>query len=189
MAFQNLRNSNQLFILHKDSVPTLEIGKVTNVSVPVPKYGNPGMYNQEMIVDITADINGTSANFQKLPAMGDIADFGNNIVVSCNKEAMNSEVSSMKQRSLDIINSIETHQSIIKGCDEILSTIIEIQESKFEHLSDCAEQIVKHGKKLMHCLSELESKSGEHYMERYGKRRRGGMRDSDYDDEDYPRYY
>lgn len=39
------------------------------------------------------------------------------------------------------------------------------------------------------CLSELESKSGEHYMERYGKRRRGGMRDSDYDDEDYPRYY
>lgn len=63
------------------------------------------------------------------------------------------------------------------------------KESKFEHLSDCAEQIVKHGKKLMHCLSELESKSGEHYMERYGKRRRGGMRDSDYDDEDYPRYY
>ena len=73
------------------------------------EWGNPGMYNQEMIVDITADINGTSANFQKLPAMGDIADFGNNIVVSCNKEAMNSEVSSMKQRSLDIINSIETH--------------------------------------------------------------------------------
>lgn len=70
-----------------------------------------------------------------------------------------------------------------------MATIIEIQESKFEHLSDCAEQIVKHGKKLMHCLSELESKSGEHYMERYGKRRRGGMRDSDYDDEDYPRYY
>lgn len=63
------------------------------------------------------------------------------------------------------------------------------EKSVNKHLSDCAEQIVKHGKKLMHCLSELESKSGEHYMERYGKRRRGGMRDSDYDDEDYPRYY
>lgn len=36
---------------------------------------------------------------------------------------MNSEVSSMKQRSLDIINSIETHQSIIKGCDEILQQL------------------------------------------------------------------
>lgn len=90
-----------------------------------------------MIVDITADINGTSANFQKLPAMGDIADFGNNIVVSCNKEAMNSEVSSMKQRSLDIINSIETHQSIIKGCDEILQQlnpeIIEKQRQEQEN--------------------------------------------------------
>lgn len=47
----------------------------------------------------------------------------------------------------------------------------------------------KNSEETMHCLSELESKSGEHYMERYGKRRRGGMRDSDYDDEDYPRYY
>lgn len=78
-----------------------------------------------------------SANFQKLPAMGDIADFGNNIVVSCNKEAMNSEVSSMKQRSLDIINSIETHQSIIKGCDEILQQlnpeIIEKQRQEQEN--------------------------------------------------------
>lgn len=123
MAFQNLRNSNQLFILHKDSIPTLELGKVTNVALPVPKYGNTGMYNQEMVVDITADVNGTSTNFQKLPAMGEIADFGNNMVVSCNKEAMNSEVSSMKQRSMDIINSVELHQNIIKGCDEILKML------------------------------------------------------------------
>lgn len=68
-----------------------------------------------------------------------------------------------------------------------MATIIEIQESKFEHLSECAEEIVKHGKKLLHCLEEMENKSNESYMERYGKRRRSGMRD--YDDEDYPRYY
>lgn len=123
MAFQNLRNSNQLFILHKDSVPTLELGKVTNVSIPVPKYGNTGIYNQEMIVDVAADINGVSTNFQKLPAMGEIADFGNNMVVSCSREAMNSEIISMKQRSQDIVNSIEEHQNIIKGCDEILKIL------------------------------------------------------------------
>lgn len=123
MAFQNLRNSNQLFILHKDSIPTLELGKVTNVAVPVPKYGNSGIYNQEMVVDITADVNGTSTSFQKLPATGEIADFGNNMVVSCNKDAMNSEIASMKQRSMDIINSIEYHQNVIKGCDEILKIL------------------------------------------------------------------
>nr|DAU35084.1 MAG TPA: hypothetical protein [Caudoviricetes sp.] len=32
MAFSNLRNGNQLFILHKDNVPSLELGKVSNTS-------------------------------------------------------------------------------------------------------------------------------------------------------------
>jgi hypothetical protein len=84
----------------------LEIGKITNISVPIPKYGNTSMYN-DLILDITADVDGRSTNFQKLPANSEIADFGNNIVVAVSKEAMNNEVSSMKQRSLDILNSIE----------------------------------------------------------------------------------
>ena len=122
MAFQNLRNNHQIYILHKDVIPTLEIGKITNVSVPVPKYGNTSMYN-DLVLDITADIDGKSTNFQKLPANSEIADFGNSLVVAVSKEAMNSEVVSMKQRSLDILNSIEQHQSIIQGCDEILQIL------------------------------------------------------------------
>ena len=35
-----------------------------------------------------------------------------------------------------------------------MATIIEIQDSKFEHLSGYAEKVVKYGKKLMECLSE-----------------------------------
>ena len=122
MAFQNLRNNHQIYILKKDVIPTLEIGKITNVSVPVPKYGNTSMYN-DLVLDITADIDGKPTNFQKLPANSEIADFGNSLVVAVSKEAMNSEVVSMKQRSLDILNSIEQHQSIIKGCDEILQIL------------------------------------------------------------------
>lgn len=122
MAFQNLRNNHQIYILHKDANPTLEIGKVTYVSVPVPKYGNTSMYN-DLILDITAEIDGKPTNFQKLPANNEIADFGNNIVVAVSKNAMNNEVMSMKQRSMDILNSIEQHQSIIQGCDEILQLL------------------------------------------------------------------
>ena len=122
MAFQNLRNNHQIYILHKDVIPTLEIGKITNVSVPVPKYGNTSMYN-DLVLDITADVDGKPTNFQKLPANSEIADFGNSLVVAVSKEAMNNEVTSMKQRSLDILNSIEQHQSIIKGCDEILQIL------------------------------------------------------------------
>ena len=122
MAFQNLRTNHQIYILHKDVVPTLEIGKITNVSVPVPKYGNQSMYN-DLVLDVTADIDGKSTNFQKLPANSEIADFGNNIVVAVSKDAMNSEVTSLKQRSMDILNSIEQHENIIKGCDEILQML------------------------------------------------------------------
>ena len=122
MAFQNLRNNHQIYILKKDVIPTLEIGKVTTVSAPVPKYGNTSMYN-DLIIDITADIDGKTTSFQKIPANSEIADFGNNIVIATSKEAMNNEVVSMKQRSLDILNSVEQHQSIIKGCDEILQML------------------------------------------------------------------
>ena len=122
MAFQNLRNNHQIYILHKDVNPTLEIGKITNISVPVPKYGNTSMYN-DLVLDITADVDGKPTNFQKLPANSEIADFGNSVVIATTKQAMNSEVVSMKQRSLDILNSVEQHQSIIKGCDEILQIL------------------------------------------------------------------
>ena len=122
MAFQNLRNNHQIYILHKDDAPTLELGKVTHVSVPVPKYGTNSMYN-DLVLDITVEVDGKTTNFQKLPANSEIADFGNNVVIAISKEAMNSEVASMKQRSLDILNSIEQHQSIINGCDEILKVL------------------------------------------------------------------
>ena len=122
MAFQNLRNNHQIYILHKDATPTLELGKITYISVPVPKYGTNSMYN-DLVLDITAEVDGKSTNFQKLPANSDIADFGNNIVVATSKESMSSEVMSMKQRSMDILNSIEQHQSIINGCDEILKVL------------------------------------------------------------------
>ena len=80
------------------------------------------MYN-DLVLDITAEVEGKSTNFQKLPANGEIADFGNSIVIATSKEAMNSELMSMKQRSLDIINSVEQHQNIITGCDEILQIL------------------------------------------------------------------
>ena len=72
---------------------------------------------------MTVDIGGQATNFQKLPANADLADFGNNIVIATNRDAMSSEIKSMKQRSLDVINSMELHNSIINGCDEILKIL------------------------------------------------------------------
>jgi len=58
-----LRNNHQIYILKKDVNPSLEIGKVINVSLPVPKYGNTTNMFNDLVLDITADINGKSTNF------------------------------------------------------------------------------------------------------------------------------
>ena len=75
-----------------------------------------------------------------------------------------------------------------------MATIIEVQESKIEHLGEYAEKVVKYGKQLLECLDDM---SGEKYSERYGKGRRSGFRhdpewDKSYDrpyEKEYPRYY
>lgn len=127
--FQSLRANNQLYILHKDSHPYIEVGSVVSVSAPKPKYPMPTPIGQipqtEMVVDIVININGRNTTFQNLPAGGDIADFGQNgnIVLSCSRDAMNSEVTSMKQKSIDILNSIDFHQSVIAGCDKMLTVL------------------------------------------------------------------
>lgn len=76
-----------------------------------------------------------------------------------------------------------------------MATIIEIHESKVDHLSECAEKVVKYGKQMLDCIDEI---SGEHYSERYGSKRPYGFKQHDPSREDdmrrpyekhYPRYY
>lgn len=123
--FQSLRPNNQIFVLHKDK-PLLEIGSVVSVSMPTPKYPVPQVFGQpqEMVVDIVAKINNQDVTYQKLPANLDIADFGTTgIVVSDNKLAMNSEIMSLKQKSVDVLHSIDFHQKLIVNCDQMLSEL------------------------------------------------------------------
>jgi len=79
---------------------------------------------QVMVVDIVVKVNNQDITYQKIPANLDIADFNNsNIVLSDNREAMNSEISSLKQKSIAIINSIDFHKEMISNCDKILSEL------------------------------------------------------------------
>ena len=127
--FQNLRTNSQLFILHKESTPYIEYGSVVSVSAPRAKYPSAppiGQFPQmEMVVDVTVSVNGQQSNLQGLPAGADIADFGQNgnIVVSCSRDAMNSEVSTMKQKSADILASTDYHRSVMEACDKMLNAL------------------------------------------------------------------
>jgi len=99
--FQSLRQNSQIFILHKGDSPVLEIGYVVNVSMPKPKYAVPPTFGQvqDMVVDVTAKVDGQIVNYTMLPANQDVADtYSNNenIVITDNREAMNAEIISTK---------------------------------------------------------------------------------------------
>lgn len=126
--FQSLRQNSQVYIFHKGNNPSLETGVVTNIPVSKPKYAVPTTFGQpqEMVVDLVVKINDHMVNYNGLPAQLDIADSysnGENIVISDSREAMNAEILSFKQKSVDTINSIETHKGIITNCDEILNSL------------------------------------------------------------------
>lgn len=97
--------------------------------MPKPKYPSPAQFTQypqmEMVVDLVVNIGGQSTNLQGLPAGSDIADFGQNgnIVVSCSRDAMNGELSTLRQKSTDILNSIEYHRNMIASCDRMLNAL------------------------------------------------------------------
>ena len=125
--FQNLRENSQLFILHKDGNPYLEYGTVASVTAPTPKYpvspAPMGTFPQmEMVVDIMVNIGGQVVPLKDLKANADIDDNGT-VVVSCSKDAINSEVSMMRQKSMDILSSTDYHKNVMACCDKMLNDL------------------------------------------------------------------
>ena len=126
--FQSLRQNSQIYIFYKGNKPSLKIGSGVNVSMPKPKYPITQTFgqSQEMVIDIIAKVNDVIVNYNSLPATLDIADSysnGESIVIADSREAINSEILNYKQKSLDIINSIDIHKNIIQDCDDILNKL------------------------------------------------------------------
>ena len=124
--FSNVRANSQIYILHKDASPYIEIGSVVSVSQPQPKFPVTNfMQPQEMVVDITVRVNENTVTLQKLPANLDVADQGinGNMVITTSREAMNAEIDSLRQKSLSVINSVEYHQKLVQDCEQLLQRL------------------------------------------------------------------
>lgn len=149
--FSNLRTNSQIYILHKDNNPRVEIASVTSVSIPRPKYAIPQTFGQpqEMVVDVDARIGEQVVSYRNLPASGDVADsLADGVTVATGRDAMNAEVSALRQRSIDAVNSIGYHKGIIAGCDKILETINpeyaekQAQQAEIAQLKNQVEEIL-----------------------------------------------
>lgn len=173
--FQSVRPNSQIFIFHKGDSPRLETGFVTAQPVTRPKYQVPPTFGQpqEMVVDITAKVNGQTINYAGLPAQSDIADTisnGDSIVISDSKEAMNAEILSLKQKSLDVINSVDFHRNLANSCDKILSDLnpefaekqaqreeIDSLKAQMSEMSKNIGDLMEANKRLIEQLSKKEN--------------------------------
>ena len=120
--FSNLSQNSILYILDLKNNPKVLSGPVERVSVPRPKYNtfNP---NMEMVVDITATVNGERREFKGVPN-GSLANFGDDaFVLAENKDVLNSYVNAMLQNSRSVVNSIEKHQKLITEYEEALQEL------------------------------------------------------------------
>ena len=52
-----------------------------------------------------------------------------------------------------------------------MTTIIEVQNEKIEHLTEYAEKLVKYSNKLLDCLEAIDELSEARYMEQYAERK------------------
>lgn len=121
--FSSARVNQTIYILYKESVPRIEIGNITQVTQPVYKFPAAPQFGQmqEQVVDIYANVGGAQRQFQQLPANKESADFGTgNVFVTVNRDAMNAEISNLKNESVGIINRVEEERQKIGKYDEIL---------------------------------------------------------------------
>ena len=167
--FQSLRPNNQIYILQKDK-PVLDVGTIVSVSMPAPKYPIQPMFGQpqEMVVDIIAKVNNQDVTYQKIPANLEVADFGTNgIVLSDSKEAMNSEIMCLKQRSVSVIDSIDYHKNYIVECDKLLTSLNpdlaekQAQTERIDSLENQLTALMEMNRQLMSRLSGETSKTNE----------------------------
>lgn len=64
-----------------------------------------------------------------------------------------------------------------------MATIIEVQDTKLDNLSEYVEKMINYGGKVMRCIEEMQSKD---YNEKYGRRR---YPREEYRGPDYNRYF
>lgn len=120
--FSALSQNNILYILDLKNTPKVLSGPIERVSVPRPKYAtfNP---NVEMVVDITAIINGERREFKGVPN-NSIANFGEDaFVLAESKDALNAYVNAMLQNSKNILNSIDKHKKLVEEYEEAIQEL------------------------------------------------------------------
>lgn len=155
--FSNLTPNSVLYIADLKNTPKIISGLIERVSLPRQRYNN---FNPtlEMVVDITANIGGERREFKSVPN-NSIADFKeDNFILAENKDTLISYITSMRQNSQKILDSMEKHQSLIAKYDEALSELNPNQADK-EVIKDLQSQIATLQQGMQTLLEKLNKET------------------------------
>ena len=160
--FSNLSQNSILYVLDLHNSPKILSGPVERVTVPRPKYNtfNP---NLEMVVDITATINGERREFKGVPNSS-IANFGEDaFILAENKDVLNSYINSMLQNSRNILSNVDKHKQLITEYEEAIQELNpDIRASKesdraIQTLQDQVEALQQSMKQMLSMMTKNET--------------------------------
>lgn len=174
--FSNLRQGSQIYVFHKcASTPFVEMG---SVEIQNP-FGSiyPTMPNMPMNISIRIGDKVTPA--PNLPPSAEVADVTNNqtgetITLACSKDAINAELQSERQKSIDSINSVEYHRQRITALDaihnqlnpDVVEKVQQAQEictlkAKMADMASNMEELMKANRELMEQLKGERTSSSK----------------------------
>lgn len=130
--FSNLLPNSQLYIFDLNGEKKIINGSVTFVSIPRPKFSG---FNTayEYIVDIKANIAGETREFKDVPNSS-VATF-NDFILAENKDVLISYLTTNKQNSQNIIDSVDKHKKLIEMYDLGLAELTPESKSEKEILN------------------------------------------------------
>lgn len=156
--FSSLSQNSILYVWDFKNSPKILSGPIEKVSIPRPKYTtfNPTM---EMLVDITATINGERREFKDVPNTS-VADFGDNaFVLAENKEILNSYINAKYQNAKASIENSKKLESLLPMYEQSLEELnpsIKADKEKDKVIADLKDE-VKEIKSMIAALAKQEN--------------------------------
>lgn len=123
--FSNLSKGSVLYGLDTKDGLKVFTGVVDMMTLPYPRnIQNAFGQLPEMVVDITATVNGERKEFKQVPSSSTIADFGDGVfVLSDSRDSLSGYLRSEKLKSKSIVDSYERHRERIPQIDRALEEL------------------------------------------------------------------
>ena len=176
--FANLRQGSQVYVFHKcASMPYVEMGIVENPN----QFGSYYQPVAGIPMCISIRIGEKTVSFTNLPPNAEVADVtnkqtGETITIACNRDAINAEIRSERQKSVDTLNSREYHEQRIVCLDNLAKQLNPEQaekEAQQEELSRLKEQVATMSQSMNELLSANRELMEQLKGERTSSERKG----------------